>query len=161
VAALAGPTNPYAGSGVDYGNFNGVDRITRQKEYTMMQATVMDRFIATRSCAITQADFNKTAATRLLFANVAMTDTPATPAGLDAITQNVRYLHKVLWKEDVPPRTPKAARRQATTWRGRRATAPARPTTCAFNNTNDANYTGRAWAAVIAYLVADVKFLYE
>jgi PKD repeat protein len=155
--------NPYAGNGVNYGNFNGVDRITRQKEYTMMQATVMDRFVATRSCAITQADFNKTAATRLLFANVAMTDTPATPAGLDAITQNVRYLHKVLWKEDVPTTDAEVQRtvKLFTDVWADRATAPARPTTCAYNNTNDPNYTGRAWAAVIAYMVEDAKFLYE
>jgi hypothetical protein len=41
-----------------------------------------------------------------------------------------------------------------------RATAPARPTTCAYNNNNDPNYTGRAWAAVIAYMVGDSKFLF-
>lgn len=155
--------NPYAGNGVNYGNFDGVNRIERAKEYTMMQATVMDRFVATRSCAITQADFAKTAATRLLFPNVTMTDTPATQAGLDAITQNVRYLHKALWKEDVPTTDAEVQRtvKLFTDVWADRATAPVRPTTCAFNNTNDANYTGRAWAAVIAYMVEDAKFLFE
>ena len=38
---------------------------------------------------------------------------------------------------------------------------PARPVNCAYNNTNDPAYTGRAWAAVLAYMLGDVKFLYE
>jgi hypothetical protein len=92
-----------------------------------------------------------------------MTDTPATQAGLDAITQNVRYLHKALWKEDVPTTDAEVQRtvKLFTDVWADRATAPARPTTCVYNNTNDANYTGRAWAAVIAYMVGDAKFLYE
>ena len=35
------------------------------------------------------------------------------------------------------------------------------PVNCAYNNNNDANYTGRSWAAVLAYMLGDVKFLYE
>ena len=46
------------------------------------------------------------------------------------------------------------------TWADR-ATAPARPVNCTYNNGNDPNYTGRAWAAVLAYMLGDVKFLYE
>jgi hypothetical protein len=42
-----------------------------------------------------------------------------------------------------------------------RANAGARPANCAYNNTNDPNYMGRAWATVVAYMVGDVKFLYE
>jgi hypothetical protein len=44
---------------------------------------------------------------------------------------------------------------------GDRATAPAKPVNCSYNNGNDANYTGRAWSAVIAYMIGDAKFLYE
>jgi hypothetical protein len=32
---------------------------------------------------------------------------------------------------------------------------------CVYNNTNDANYTGRAWAAVLAYMLGDPQFIYE
>jgi hypothetical protein len=42
-----------------------------------------------------------------------------------------------------------------------RATASSRPVNCAYNNTNDPNYTGRTWAAVIAYMIGDPKFLFE
>ena len=42
-----------------------------------------------------------------------------------------------------------------------RANAPARPTTCAYNNTNDANYMGRAWSTVIAYMLSDYKVIFE
>ena len=42
-----------------------------------------------------------------------------------------------------------------------RATASDKTVTCAYNTGNDPNYTGRAWAAVLAYLLGDAKFLYE
>ena len=42
-----------------------------------------------------------------------------------------------------------------------RATAPANQVACSLNDGNDPNYTGRAWAAVVAYLIGDDKFLYE
>jgi hypothetical protein len=155
--------NPLAGFGLNYGNFNGIDRNDRPTEYTSMQDIAMHRQVATRSCAITQNDFGKMAATRLLFPNVALTDTPATAAGQAAIQDNIRYLTKHLWKEDVPVTDAEVQRTYQlfnAVWADR-ANAPARATTCAFNNTNDPNYTGRAWAIVIAYMSGDKRFLFE
>lgn len=155
--------NPYTGFALNYGDFDGNQRVNRAKSHTMMQSISIDRLVAVRSCTFTQADFNKPVADRLLFPAVALADTPAAPAGLEAITQNVRHLHKVLWKEDVPATDAEVQRTVklfSDIWADR-ATAPARPVNCAYNNNNDANYTGRAWAAVIAYMVGDPKFLYE
>ena len=155
--------NPYAGWALNYGDFDGMQRVNRAKSHTTMQSIAVDRLVAVRSCAFTKGDFDKPVANRLLFPSVALTDTPASSAGLAAITQNVRHLHKALWKDDVPETDAEVQRTLklfTDTWADR-ATAPARPVNCAYNNTNDANYAGRAWAAVIAYMLGDPKFLYE
>jgi hypothetical protein len=155
--------NPYAGWALNYGDFDGVNRVNRAKSHTMMQSIGVDRLAAVRSCAFTKGDFDKPVANRLLFPAVGLADTPADAAGLAAITQNVRHLHKVLWKEDVPETDGEVQRTLklfTDTWADR-ANAPVRPVNCAYNNGNDAAYTGRAWAAVLAYMLGDVKFLYE
>lgn len=163
-SAYAGFNNEYAGAALNYGNFDGgVNRSVRAKDYTMMQTMAIDRLAAERSCAIVQADFAKATGMRLLFPSVAMTDSPANAAGQAAIQQNIKYLHKALWKDDVPIVDAEVQRTYKLfmdTWADR-ATAPARPTTCAYNNNNDANYVGRSWAAVIAYMIGDSKFLFE
>ena len=155
--------NPFAGFALNYGNFNGVERTKRPQEFTMLQNIAMDRVVALRSCGFTMNDFNKTAATRLLFPNVALNDTPGTAAGAVAIQANIKYLHKALWKEDVPVSDAEVQRTYALFTRvwADRTTASARPTTCSYNNTNDPNYTGRAWATVVGYMLADPKFLFE
>jgi hypothetical protein len=153
--------NPYAGFGLNYGDFDGAQRVNRAKATTMMQTVSIDRLAAVRSCTYAKTDLDKAQAQRMLFPFVALTDTPNT--GLAAITQNVQYLHKVLWKEDVPTTDAEVQRTVklfTDTWADR-ATAPARPVNCAYTNGNDPNYTGRAWAAVLAYMLGDPKFLYE
>jgi hypothetical protein len=155
--------NAYAGWALNYGDFDGVQRVNRAKSHTTMQSVTIDRFVAVRSCAFTKGDFDKPVANRLLFPAAALSNTPASTAGLAAIKQNIRHLHKALWKEDVPETDVEVQRTLklfTDTWADR-ATAPARPVNCAYNNSNDANYTGRAWAAVIAYMLGDPKFLYE
>jgi hypothetical protein len=155
--------NPYAGFGLNYGNFDGIARTKRQQEHTMMQSIAIDRAVATRSCSFTQNDFSKTQATRLLFPMVTLNDTPATPAGSVAIQANIQHLHKWLWKQDVPVSDDDVQRtyRLFTRVWNDRANAPARPATCAYNNTNDPTYAGRAWATVIAYMLGDAQFLVE
>ncbi|MBL8340506.1 MAG: DUF1588 domain-containing protein [Rubrivivax sp.] len=155
--------NPYIGFALNYGDFDGVGRTKRAQSHTMMQTITVDRMVAVRSCTFAQNDFNKPVTDRLLFPGVAMADTPATAAGLANITANVRHLHKWLWKEDAPETDAEVQRTLklfTDTWNDR-AAAPARPVNCAFNQNNDPNYTGRAWAGVLAYMLGDVKFLYE
>ena len=155
--------NPYASWALNYGDFDGVGRTNRAQSHTMMQTVTVDRLVASQSCNFAKADLDKPAASRLLFPQVTLADTPATTAGLAAITANVRHLHKWLWKDDVAETDAEVQRTVklfTDTWADR-ATAPARPVNCAYNNNNDANYTGRSWAAVLAYMLGDVKFLYE
>jgi hypothetical protein len=153
--------NPYAGLALNYGDFDGNTRIARAKDYTMMQAVTIDRLVATRSCAIAKADFDMPATSRLLFASVSLTDTPATAP--DAIAGNVRYLHRWLWNQDVPVTDPEVQRTVklfTDVWNDR-ATAPAKSVACVYNDSNDPAYTGRAWSAVLAYMLGDPQFLYE
>ncbi|MCW5633688.1 MAG: DUF1588 domain-containing protein [Rubrivivax sp.] len=155
--------NPYAGWALNYGDFDGISRTTKAQSHTMMQTITIDRMLSVRSCTFARDDFVKPAGERLLFPGVTLQDTPASAAGLAAITANVRHLHKWLWKEDVPENDPEVQRTLklfTDTW-AERAAAPARPVNCAFNNGNDPTYSGRAWAAVLAYMLGDVKFLYE
>jgi len=157
-------TNPYAGQALNYGNFDGgLNRIERSKEYTMVQTMIADRMMGELSCRIVQTDFNKPAASRLLFAGVTMNDTPATAAGDAAIQATAKHLHKWLWKQDLAVTDAEVQRTVGlfkAVWADR-ATAPARPTTCVYNNTNDPNYTARSWAAVIGYMIGDPEMLFE
>ncbi len=155
--------NPYAGFALNYGDFDGITRITRAQSQTTMQTVTIDRLVAIRSCTFAKGDFDKATMDRLLFPTVSLADTPATAAGLANITANVRHLHKWLWKEDVADSDPEVQRTLklfTDTWADR-AAAPARPVNCAYNAGNDPTYSGRAWAAVLAYMLGDVKFLYE
>jgi hypothetical protein len=166
LAGLVGQTwtefaAPYAGLALTYGDFDGKTRTTRAKDYTMMQAVTIDRLAATRSCAMAKADFDKLAADRLLFPAVTLANTPATAP--DAIAANVRYLHKWLWKQDLlatDPEVQRTVKLFTDVWNDR-ASAPPKSVACVYNDTNDANYTGRAWAAVLAYMLGDPQFLYE
>ncbi len=155
--------NPYAGWGLYYGEFDGAQLTERGKAHTMMQSISVARLVSIKSCPITKGDFDKPAANRLLFPAVSLTDTPSTAQGQAAIVEGIRYLHKVLWKEDVAATDPEVQRTLKLfngVW-GDRAAAPARAVDCTYNTGNDPAYTGRAWAAVIAYMLRDPKFLFE
>ena len=156
--------NPYAGQALNYGNFDGgLNRMVRANEYTMVQTMIADRMMSELSCNVVMTDFNKPVANRLLFGGVTLANTPATADGDAAIQQTAKNLHKALWKEDVPVTDAEVQRTVGlfkAVWADR-AAAPARPTNCSYNNTNDPNYTGRSWAAVIAYMIGDSKFLFE
>lgn len=167
--ALTGRTfsqfnNALSAQAQNYGNFDGgLNRNERANEYTMVQTMVSDRMMSEMSCGIVQADFNKATATRILFADIALTDTPANAAGEAAIQQKIKFLHNWLLKEDLAVTDAEVQRTYAlfrAVWSDR-ATPPTRPVNCAYNNNNDPNYTGRAWSAVIAYMIGDSKFLFE
>lgn len=167
--ALTGRTftqfnNALSAQAQNYGNFDGgLNRNERANEYTMVQTMLTDRMMSEMACGIVQADFNKATATRLLFANITLTETPANAAGEAAIQQKIKFLHNWLLKEDLAVTDAEVQRTYAlfrAVWSDR-ATPPARPVNCAYTNANDPNYTGRAWSAVVAYMIGDSKFLFE
>ncbi len=155
--------NPYSGWGLTYGEFDGSLRTHRAKSYTLMQQVTIDLMISKNSCNITKSDFDKPMASRLLFPHALLTDLPSSETGKTAIQKNILHLHKVLWKEDVPATDTEVQRtlKLFNDVRADRDTAPIKPVNCSFNNSNDPNYTGRAWATVIGYMLGDYKFLYE
>jgi len=171
--ALTGRTfgqfnNVLSAQAQNYGNFDGgLNRNERANEYTMIQTMLSDRMMSEMSCGIVQADFARATATRLLFADIALTDTPATPAGEAAIQQKIKFLHSWLLKEDLAVTDSEVQRTYAlfrSVWDDR--AAPPRPANCAYNNytanaTGAQHQVGRAWAAVVAYLIGDSKFLFE
>jgi PKD repeat protein len=154
--------NQYAGQALNYGNFDGgLNRPNRANAYTMVQTMIADRMMAELSCSIVMTDMNKPAANRLLFGGVTLTDTPVNNEA--AILATIKSLHKSLLREDLATTDAEIQRTYGlykAVWMDR-ATAPARPTACAYNNTNDPNYTARSLAAVIGYMIGDEKFLFN
>ncbi len=160
---FAGFNNPYAGAGQNFGGFDGNARTARANAYTMVQASTMDTIALTMSCGWTQADFGRVQADRLLFPRVSMNDTPGTAAGLAAITANAQHLHNWLWNENLPATDPEVQRTVklfTDVWNDRNTASP-QAVNCSLNAGNDPNYTGRAWAAVIAYMVGDIKYVFR
>ena len=160
-SGYAGFDNPYAGAGLTYGNFDGNQLKTPQVSFTSNQTTSSDSAYLSSSCRWTNADFAKAPATRLLFPQVTMTDTPANKAGSDKILANIVYLHEQLWNERVTTTDPEVQRtyQLALDVYNDRANMSARPLNCELNAGNDTNYAGRMWAAVIMYMVADKAFM--
>jgi len=154
--------NQYAGQALNYGNFDGgLNRPNRANSYTMVQTMIADRMMAELSCSIVMTDMNKASANRLLFAGVTMTDTPTSNEA--AILATIKGLHKSLLKEDLATTDAEVQRTYGlfkAVWMDR-ATAPARPTACAYNNSNDPNYVARSWAAVIGYMIGNEEFLFN
>ena len=152
--------NPYAGQALSYGNFDGgLNRTSRANEYTMVQTMVADRAMAELSCNIVMTDMNKASMNRLLFAGLSLNDTPT--SNEQAILEGIRNLHKSLLMEALPVTDAEIQRTYGlfkSVWMDR-ATAPTRPTACAYNNSNDPNYIARSWAAVIGYMIGDERFL--
>ncbi len=160
---FAGFNNPYAGAGQNFGGFDGNIRVERSNAYTMVQASTMDTIALTMSCGWTQADFGRAQADRLLFPRVSMNDTPGTAQGLAAITANAQYLHNWLWNENLPATDAEVQRTVklfTDVWSDRNTASP-QAVNCSLNAGNDPNYTGRAWAAVIAYMVGDIKYVFR
>jgi len=152
--------NPFAGPGLAYGAFDGLQQKTPQTDFTTNQVTTLDGALLRNSCRWTAEDFAKAPAARLLFANLTMTDTPATQAGKDRILANIAYLHDHMWNQRVSTTDAEVQRtyQLLEAVYNDRMTASARPTTCQFNAGNDVSGMGRAWSAVVMYMTADPAF---
>jgi hypothetical protein len=153
--------NPYKAQGLAYGDFDANFKTNRANSFNMMQQVTLDRMLAKYSCEITKSDMDKKAVVRKLFPKVELATTPVN--GSNDILQNIIHLHKVLWKEE---RTAADAEVQATLALFNSVLAnkngASSSALCGYSAGNkDASDTGRAWAAVIAYMLGDFKFLYE
>jgi hypothetical protein len=152
----------YTSAGLTFGDFNAVTRLNRAKDYTMLQVSVMDNVAWSKSCEIVAKDFQRERASRLLFSHVTADDTPATPQGRQAIVANIRHLHRNLLKEDFAadhPEIQRTLKLYTDIWNDR-ANNQGRGSTCSLNFA-DPQYTRRAWAGVVAYMLGDVEFIFE
>ncbi|MGH6611372.1 MAG: hypothetical protein ACRECQ_14075, partial [Burkholderiaceae bacterium] len=153
--------NPFAGAALAYTNFDGIAQKTIQQDFTSSQVSVSDGAALRNVCRWTAQDFARPVATRLLFPNVTMTDTPANKAGSDKILANIVFLFEHLWNQRVSTTDPEVQRmyQLMVDVYNDRANVSTRPLNCELNNGNDASYAGRMWSIGLLYMVGDTAFL--
>jgi len=153
--------NITTGYGLIYGGFNASNLTERNTALNTLLTVTIKRMGNELGCNLIAGDFQKPGTDRLLFPNVQLTDTP--DSAEMAIRQNIQHLHDHLLNENLAINHTEITRTYnlfQDVWNDRNT--PAQKTlACALNNTNDPQYTGRAWASVIQYLISDPMFLYE
>jgi hypothetical protein len=167
-----------------------VNTTVRVKEPSGIMANVVERMGLEVGCKVVHAEFSLLAEERRLLKNVDLTTEPAdangyeVPDAVGAIKQDIVYLHQRLLGERLEVTDPEIARTYALfvdVWKQGKAdmvgglTGGDMPYECVVDYnyttgasipeeqiwTSDGLYTGRAWSAVLAYLVTDYDFCYE
>jgi hypothetical protein len=173
-----------------YGGIDSDTVVDRLHTPNGVMASVQWRMANEVSCASTAWDFSRPTNERHLFPFVSPTDVPeddmgVANAGAEAlIRQNLQYLHQQILGETLAADSPELNRTYQLfidTWNEGRAAVKAKTegeslTYACRARVNpltgvdlaegerlekDANYAIRAWSAVVTYLPADYKFLYE
>lgn len=178
-----------------YGGLDHEDVLQRISEPNGIMANVADRMANEMACTAVPRDFSLATEERLLFPFVDKTLEPMDangyeiPQAIDAIKQNIQYLHKRVLGESLDISDPEIQRTYQLfleTWQeGRAGMAlpegdPARlssqlPGACHVWDdfwtyealpegqevVGDENYSIRAWMAVITYMLSDFRFLYQ
>ncbi len=166
--------------------YGGIDSDTVTQRLTSpngIMASVMWRMANEVSCGSTAWDISRPLAERKLFPYVEVTTVPAGD-GVNAIKQNIQYLHSRVLGEDLALDDPELARTYQLfldTWnegqakvvskeesdslvwqcRGRWNALTGEELPEGERLEKDENYVVRSWMAVITYLLADYKFIYE
>lgn len=181
-------TNQYE---ILYGGIDSNDVTQRITEPNGIMANVQWRMANEMACRVTARDFVTADPTqRRFFPLVEPSFVPedengfVVTQGVDAIKKNIQHLHWHLLGERLPIDDPELERTYNLfydTWKegqtllgageiGDRLTSRCRATSDFMTGeeypeerriSNDPNYTIRAWQAVITYMLADHKFLYE
>jgi hypothetical protein len=173
-----------------YGGIDSDDITRRITEPNGIMANIGLRMAMEMGCISTPRDFGKPRADRILFPHVEPTFEPEdengflVPSASEAIRQNIRYLHQRILGEVLPldhPEVDASYQLFLQTWREGVAgvqngqLSQDLPNVCRLTRDfwtdeelpneariiGDARYTLRAWAAVVSYLLADWRFLYE
>lgn len=156
--------NPYGDLGLSYGEFDGVLGVTRAQQFSLMQSVISERMSLQLGCQVAYAELvSRKPGERLLFGSLTdWSKTPETPQGQAAVLTAVRQLHSKLWRheaEDSDPEIQRTYRLFGTLLANRPKTPESQGTECRFDDKNDPTYAGRAWSAVLAYMLADPEFL--
>jgi hypothetical protein len=167
--------------------FGGIDSDTVTQRLTTpngIMANVAWRMANELACSATAWDFLQPAAERKLFPYVEVTTFPADGAGVTAVQQNIQHLHARLLGENLTLQDPELLRTYQLfldTWneglgklstdelpddllwscRGRWNPATGEELPEGSRLEKDDQYVIRSWMAVVTYLLADFKFLYE
>ncbi|WP_437594683.1 DUF1588 domain-containing protein [Sorangium sp. So ce1000] len=178
-----------------YGGIDSQDVIQRITEPNGIMANVADRMANEMSCISVPRDFYLPQEERLLFPYVETTFEPRDTNDFDvlpaveAIKQNIQYLHKRVLGESLALGDPELERTYklfVETWEEGKAgmakpegdegrLSRSLPGPCQVHNdywtrdglpdeqklTRDENYTVRAWMSVMTYLLSDFRFLYQ
>lgn len=173
-----------------YGGIDSDTVVDRLRAPNGVMASVQWRMASEVSCASTAWDFSRPTNERKLFPFVSPTDVPedamgVANAGAEAlIRQNLQYLHQRILGESLAVDDPELSRTYQLfidTWNEGRANVKAKTENESLTYAcrarvnpytgvdladgekleKDANYAVRAWSAVVTYLLADYKFLYE
>ncbi len=146
-------------------------------------ANVQERMANEMACYAVPNDFLAPAGTRRLFPYVETGTTLATSQGQAAVRANIQYLHRYLLGEELAPDSAELAityelfmnvLQGGQSRLGAKTESASLPVRCARSKDmytgaalgpagmlTDPNYTVRAWTAVVAYLLADYRFIYE
>ena len=173
-----------------YGGMDSDDVTKRITTPNGLMASVVQRMANEVSCKTTGADFTRPLPARLLFPYVEPSFEPEdingfpVPKAVDAIRENIRYLHGWLLDEWLPADDPVLAATYGLfydTWREGRAAVEAGMESNRLESTcratkdlvigsllpvedridYDEPYTVRSWMAVMTYLLSDFRFLYQ
>ena len=144
-----------------YGGINSEEVIERAKEPNGLIAAVQERVAYQSACMAVPIDFDKSQASRLLFPDVEITTSDEA-----TIRQNLQHLHKRVLGEDLAANDAKIDISYQLFIDVRSSTSGTGiPNSCDNGIGNavktDSNRTVRPWIAVLAYMLADYRFLFE
>ncbi|MCH9688618.1 MAG: DUF1588 domain-containing protein [Deltaproteobacteria bacterium] len=169
-----------------YGGIDSVSVTERLSQMNGVMANIVDRMANEMACTATAWDFTQPAEERLLFPAVELTDMPNSAAGEAAIRDNIVHLHEHLLGEAVTADDAEVERAWKVfdaVWEDGQAglmlpeepypmnlPGPCRadedpltgdPLPEGVAISEDPDYTVRAWMAVMSYMLADYRYLYE
>ena len=146
-----------------YGGFDGGSQVTDVNTDIGAVMNNIPQYLALKNvCNTVRDDFRRSPASRLLFADVEPTALPD-GSGDAAIRTAIRFLHQQLLGEFL---TPGGTEENRTfnlfkeLWMSREPVSA--NVSCSLNSASaDPDYTRRAWAGVLVYLMGDPYYLYQ
>jgi hypothetical protein len=156
-----------------YGGIDSNSVTERLSDPNGLMAKVQERMANELACYAVPNDFLALRAARKLFPHVDPATTPGV-GNADAIKSNIQHLHRYSAELTQTYNLFSAVQQDGAARLLSKAETAKLPTRCQRTKhletgatldggglTNDANYTIRAWTAVVAYLLSDYRFVYE
>lgn len=142
-----------------YGGIDSDDVIFRTTEPTALMNGIQERVANQVSCQRVAQDLYNGGT---LFPVADENDIPDGGTGDDAIRQNIQFLHRHLLGEDLALTDPELAQTYQLFLDVRSEGETAIPSQCrGGGSSSDNNGTVLPWMAVVTYLLADYRFVYE